>query len=177
MWADITNDITDKHIIFAQCYCCGTDLYKSTWFSWLICIDSFFLQNWLNWFSSFPSELVGGWVNSFHKVGDWVNWLWATGIIESIQLIKKKSRKDQGNRISYLPGPKFRPGRAFLRNPDWERWAHAGLGEEITMHYALAAGLRAVLERGWPGLMLGSADFVRWRPALGLGFWRFFLHL
>ena len=40
------------------------------------------------------------------------------------------------------------------------------------MYYALAAGLRAVLERCWPGSMLGSEDFVRCRSGLGLDFWR-----
>ena len=34
--------------------------------------------------------------------------------------------------------------------------------------------LRAMLERCWPGSMLGSADFVRCRSGLGLGFWRNF---
>ena len=42
------------------------------------------------------------------------------------------------------------------------------------MHYASAAGLRAVLERCWLGSMLGSADFVRCRSGLGLVFWRIF---
>ena len=49
-----------------------------------------------------------------------------------------------------------------------------GSGNAITMYYALAAGLRTVLERYWPGSMLGSADFVRCRSVLGLGFWRNF---
>ena len=42
------------------------------------------------------------------------------------------------------------------------------------MFYALAAGLRAVLERCWPGSMLGAADFVRCRSGLGLDFWVFY---
>ena len=42
------------------------------------------------------------------------------------------------------------------------------------MYYALAAGLRAVLEGCWPSSMLGSVDFVRCRSGLGLGFWRSF---
>ena len=42
------------------------------------------------------------------------------------------------------------------------------------MYYAFAAGLRAVLGRYWLGSMLGSADFVRCRSGLGLGFWRDF---
>ena len=42
------------------------------------------------------------------------------------------------------------------------------------MYYALAAGILAVLERGWPGSMRGSADFVRCQSGLGLGFWRNF---
>ena len=42
------------------------------------------------------------------------------------------------------------------------------------MYYALAALLRAVLERCWPGSLLGSADFVQCRSGLGLGFWRDF---
>ena len=47
-------------------------------------------------------------------------------------------------------------------------------GKAITMNYALAAGLRVVLERGWPDSMLGSADLVRCRSGLELGSWRFF---
>ena len=39
------------------------------------------------------------------------------------------------------------------------------------MYYALAAWLCAVLERYWPGSMLGSVDFVRCRSGLGPGFW------
>ena len=42
------------------------------------------------------------------------------------------------------------------------------------MHYALAAGLRAVLERCWPDSMLDPADFLRCRSGLELGFWRNF---
>ena len=46
-----------------------------------------------------------------------------------------------------------------------------GLEEAITMYYILAAGLCAVLDKRWPGSMLGSADFVRCRSGLGLEFW------
>ena len=49
-----------------------------------------------------------------------------------------------------------------------------GSGDAITMYYALAAGPRAVLERCWPGSMLGSAGFVRCRSGLVLGFLRIF---
>ena len=54
-----------------------------------------------------------------------------------------------------------------------------GSWEVITMHYALAAGLRAVLERCWPGSMLGSANFVRHRagPGSGLAFGDFYASL
>ena len=52
-----------------------------------------------------------------------------------------------------------------------------GSGEAITMYYVMAAGPRAVLERYLPGSMLVSADFVRCRSGLELGFWRFFSHL
>ena len=76
-----------------------------------------------------------------------------------------------------LPGLKIRPDRAFYGA--WNK--SAGLmsvsGEAITMYmlcYALAAGLRAVLERCWQGSILGSADFVRCRSGLGLEFWRNF---
>ena len=72
------------------------------------------------------------------------------------------------------PGPKFRPGRAFCGARTKSAGLMPGSGEAITMYYALAAGLRAVLERCWPGSMLGSADFVRCRSGLGLGFWIIF---
>ena len=45
------------------------------------------------------------------------------------------------------------------------------------MYFALAAGLRAVLERCGPGSRLGSADFERRRSGLGLGFCRIFAPL
>ena len=47
-----------------------------------------------------------------------------------------------------------------------------GSGEAITTHYALAAGLRAVLGRCLPVSMLGPPDLERCRFALGLRFWR-----
>ena len=72
------------------------------------------------------------------------------------------------------PGPKFRPGRAFCGAQTKSAGLMPGSGEAITMYYALAAGLRAVIERCWPGSMLGSTDFVRCRSGLGLGFWRTF---
>ena len=40
------------------------------------------------------------------------------------------------------------------------------------MYYALAARLRAVLERCWPGLILCAPDLLRCRSGLGLGFCR-----
>ena len=46
----------------------------------------------IDWIDSVPftSELIGDWVNCFHKVGDWADWLWASGIgmTESMQLIQ-----------------------------------------------------------------------------------------
>ena len=49
-----------------------------------------------------------------------------------------------------------------------------GSGETISMYCALAARLHVVLERCWPGSMLGSGDFVRCRSGLGLDFLSFF---
>ena len=72
------------------------------------------------------------------------------------------------------PGPKFRLGRAFCGARTKGAGFMPGSGEAITMHYTLAAGLGVVLERCWPGSMLGPEDFVRCRSGLGLGFWRFF---
>ena len=72
------------------------------------------------------------------------------------------------------PGPKFRPGRAFCGARSKSVGLMPGSKKSITMYYALAAGLRALLERCWPGSMLGSADFVRCRSGLGLGFWIIF---
>ena len=72
------------------------------------------------------------------------------------------------------PGPKFRHGRAFCGARTKSAGLMPGSGEANTMYYALAAGLRAVLEKCWPGSMLGSADFVRCRSGLGLGFWIIF---
>ena len=46
-----------------------------------------------------------------------------------------------------------------------------GSWEAITMYYVLAAGLRAVLARYWPGSRLCSPHFVRCRSGLGHGFW------
>ena len=67
-------------------------------------------------------------------------------------------------------GPAAQPGFCGARTTS--AGLMPGSGEAITMYYALAAGLRAVLERCWPGSMLGSADFVRCRSGLGPGFWR-----
>ena len=72
------------------------------------------------------------------------------------------------------PGPKFRPGRAFCGTRTTSAGFMLGSGEANSMYYALTAGLRAALERCWPGSMLGSADFMRCRSGLGLGFWRNF---
>ena len=68
------------------------------------------------------------------------------------------------------PGSKFRPGRAFCGARDKGAGLMPGSGEAIAMYYALAAGLRAELERCWPGSMLGSTDFVRCRSGLRLSF-------
>ena len=80
----------------------------------------------------------------------------------------------QGSGPAARPDPKFRPGRAFCGARTKSAGLMPGLKEAITMYYALAAGLCAVFERRWPGLVLGSADFVRCRPELGLGFWILF---
>ena len=57
--------------------------------SWLIWITSFFLRNYLNWFNSFPSEMIG----------DWVNWLWATSMIESFQWIQEMIKRSTKSKI------------------------------------------------------------------------------
>ena len=48
-----------------------------------------------------------------------------------------------------------------------------GWGEAVIMYYALAAGLRTVMERYWSGLLLVPPDFVRCQSGLWLGFWVF----
>ena len=67
-----------------------------------------------------------------------------------------------------------RPDRAFCGARTKSAGLMPGSEEAIVMYYALAAGLCAVLDRRWPGSMLGSADFVRCRSGLWLGFWRYF---
>ena len=54
----------------------------------------FFPQNWLHWFSSL-SKWVDWWLSQFlfHKVGDWVDWLWETCMIESLELIQNLLQK------------------------------------------------------------------------------------
>ena len=80
----------------------------------------------------------------------------------------------QSSGMAARPGPKFRPGRAFCGARTWSAGLMPGSREPITMYYALVTGLRAALERCWPGSMLSSADLVRCRSGLGLGFWRTF---
>ena len=72
-------------------------------------------------------------------------------------------------------GPVARPG--FLRSPDYERWAHAGLGGGN--HNKSCIGCRGswVLERCWPGSMSGTAEFVRASLGSGLAFGEIFAHL
>ena len=50
---------------------------------------------------------------------------------------------------------KFRPGRSFCGAQSESARLMPGSVEVITMYYALAAGLREVLERCRPGSMLG----------------------
>ena len=68
------------------------------------------------------------------------------------------------------PSPKFRAGRAFFGARPKDAGLMPGSEGTITMYYALAAGLRAVLKRCWLGSMLGPPAFVRCRSGLGLGF-------
>ena len=75
------------------------------------------------------------------------------------------------------PGPNSRPGRAFCGARTKSARLLPGLVEATIIYYTLAAGLCAVLERCWPGSILGSADFVRCRSGLGSGFWRIFAPL
>ena len=53
----------------------------------------------------------------------------------------------QKSDLAARPGPKFRPGQAFRGAQTNSAGLMPGSGEAITMYYALAAGLRAVLER------------------------------
>ena len=69
------------------------------------------------------------------------------------------------------PGSEFRPDRAFCGARTKGAGIMPGSEEAITMYYTLAAGLSAVLDRRWPGSMLGSTDFMRCRSGLELGFW------
>ena len=75
-------------------------VYQSPRLNWLIWMDSFF-------FFAKLIELIqllfqASWLVTeairFHKVGDWVDWLWATGMSESIQLMQKNAKKGQRNR-------------------------------------------------------------------------------
>ena len=70
------------------------------------------------------------------------------------------------------PGPKLRLGRAFCRARTKSFGLMPGSEDAIKIYYALAVGLCAVFNGRWPGSMLGSADFVRCRSGLVLGFWR-----
>ena len=72
------------------------------------------------------------------------------------------------------PDPKFSPGRTFCGARITSAGLMPGSGEAITKYYALAAGLRTVLDRSWPVSMLVSGDFVRCRSGFGLDFWRNF---
>ena len=69
-------------------------------------------------------------------------------------------------------GPAALPG--FLRSPDYERWAYAGLSGGDHNILCIGFRLRAVLERCWSGSMLGSADFVRCQSGLGFSLWQNF---
>ena len=51
-------------------------------------------------------------------------------------------------------------GRAFCGGRGKSAGLMPGSGKAITIYYALADGIRAVLERCWPGSMLGSARGV-----------------
>ena len=57
-------------------------------------------------------------------------------------------------------GPKVQARPGFLQSLTKSAGLMPGSGQAITMYYALAARLRVVLERCWPGSMLGSADFI-----------------
>ena len=72
---------------------------------------------------------------------------------------------------------KFSPAGLFSGARTKSTGLMRGSGEAITMYYALAAGLLAVLERCWLGSILGSANFARYRSGLGLGFWEIFAPL
>ena len=95
----------------------------------------------------------------------------------SYQLVPGRPVEMQSSDPATRPGPKFRPGRAFcgawIKSVGFCR--ARGSRSQRTLH---CARIRAMLERGsmrcWPGSMLGSADFVRCRSGLGLGFWRNF---
>ena len=74
--------------------------------------------------------------------------------------------------LAARPGPKFEPGQAFCGTRTTSAGLMLGSGEAIIIYYALAAGLRAVLETCWLGSILGSDDFMRYRSGLELGFWK-----
>ena len=82
--------------------------------------------------------------------------------------------KDTKIRLGGLAGPKIqaRPGLRGARTKS--AGLMPGSWKEITLYYALDAGLRAVLERHWPRSIMGSAYFVRCQSGLGLDFWRSF---
>ena len=70
-------------------------------------------------------------------------------------VVRRKVRARQTGRLKIQARPGFCGTRAESAG------LMLGSGVEITRYYALAAGLRAVLESCLLGLMLGSPDFVR----------------
>ena len=67
----------------------------------------------------------------------------------------------------------YAPPGCFAESELWCR-VHAGLGGSDHYVLMLAAGLRATLERWWPGSMWGSPDLVRCRFVLQLRLRRMF---
>ena len=75
------------------------------------------------------------------------------------------------------PGLKFGPSRASCGAQTKSAGLMPRSEKVITMYYALGAGLRAVLERCWPGSMLGAQQIscgAGLSSVLRFGFWRNF---
>ena len=92
-------------------------------------------------------------------------------------MLQKTRSSRQGEQVVKVQVQAQRPGRTQSSGPA-KLFAEPelkmpGLEKTITMHYVLAAELRVVLERCWPGLMPDPPDFVRCRSRLRFDFLSF----
>ena len=141
------------------------------------------LESWVD-SDSIPGKLLESWVESI-QLFEILLKSWADSNQSTWANARKRSTKFSESPKKYVlemqslspaarPVPKFRSGQTFCGARTKSAGLMPGSEEAIAMHYVLDAGLRVVLERGWPDSMLSSADFVRRRSGLGLCFWEIF---